>query len=172
MWVTAFLFVCGAALAQTSTSYNLEEHSFNSGGNPFNGATPSSTGFQLSIAAIVPISAHGVSSTSFMLDAGLVGSYPPPVEITGLVFTSVNNFEWDPFPGIGTYNVYRGLIGGFDPSYGACSQTGVITNSASDGPPITSPGLFYLVTTENKLAEEGTKGRNDLGERTGTFCMP
>ena len=172
VWVTAFLFVCGAALAQTSTSFDLEEHSFNSGGNPANGATPSSTSFQLSIDAIGTISAHGLSSTSFMLDAGLVGAYPPPLEVTNLIFTTVSDFEWDPFPGIGTYNVYRGAIGGFDPSYGACAQPGVTTNSASDGSPIISPGFFYLVTTENKLADEGTKGSNDLGERTGTFCMP
>ncbi len=172
VWVTAFLFVGGAAVAQTSSSYNLEEHSLNSGGNPANGATPSSTSFQLSVDAIGTISARGLSSTSFMLDAGFVGAYPPPLEVTNLIFTGVNDFEWDPFPGIGTYNVYRGVIGGFDPSYGACSQTGLTTNSASDGDPISNPGFFYLVTTENRMAEEGTKGSNSLGERTGTFCVP
>ncbi len=172
VWVTAFLFVGGAAVAQTSSSYNLEEHSLNSGGNPANGATPSSTSYQLSIDAIGTINARGLSSASFMLDAGFVGAYPPPVEVINLIFTGNNDFEWDPFPGIGTYNVYRGVIGNFDPGYGACSQTGLTTNSASDGDPISSPGFFYLVTTENRLAEEGTKGSNDLGERTGTFCMP
>ena len=172
VWVTAFLFVGGAALAQTSTSYDLEENSFNSGGNPADGVTASSASFQLSLDAIGDISAHGLSSTSFMLDAGWLGAYPPALEVTNLVFTSVTDFEWNPFPGIGTYNVYRGVIGGFDPSYGACSQTGLTANSASDGDPITSPGFFYLVTTENRLAEEGTKGSNDLGERTGTFCVP
>ena len=114
----ALLLLSGAALAQTSTSYDLEEHSFNSGGNPLNGATPFSTSFQLSIDAIGTISAHGLSSTSFMLDAGLVGAYPPPLEVTNLIFTGVNDFEWDPFPGIGTYNVYRGVIPSFGPSYG------------------------------------------------------
>ena len=172
VWVTTFLLVGGAAMAQTSTSYNLEEHSLNSGGNPANGATPSSTSYQLSIDAIGTINARGLSSASFMLDAGFVGAYPPPVEVINLIFTGNNDFEWDPFPGIGTYNVYRGVIGGFDPNYGACSQPGLTTNSALDGDPITSPGFFYLVTTENRLAEEGTKGSNDLGERTGTFCMP
>ncbi len=172
VWVTAFLFVGGAALAQTSTSYDLEEHSFNSGGNPADGVTASSASFQLSLDAIGMINARGLSSTSFLLDSGFVGAYPPPLEVTNLLFTGVNNFEWDPFPGIGTYNVYRGVIGGFDPGYGACSQTGLTTNSASDGDPISSPGFFYLVTTENRLAEEGTKGSNDLGERTGTYCMP
>ncbi len=168
----ALLLLSGSALAQTSTSYVLEENSFNSGGNPVDGFTASSASFQLSLDAIGDINAHGLSSTSFLLDSGFVGAYPPPLEVINLIFTGVNDFEWDPFPGIGTYNVYRGVIGGFDPGYGACSQTGLTTNSASDGDPITSPGFFYLVTTENRLAAEGTKGSNDLGERTGTFCMP
>ena len=172
VWVTTFLFVGGAALAQTSTNHDLEEHSLNSGGNPANGATPSSTSFQLSVDAIGTISAHGLSSTSFMLDAGFVGAYPPPLEVTNLIFTGVNDFEWDPFPGIGTYNVYRGTIPSFDPDYGSCSQPGLTTNSASDRDPVPSSGFFFLVTTENRLAEEGTKGSNDLGERTGTFCVP
>ena len=172
MWLTAFVLVGGAALAQTSTNYDLEENSFNSGGNPANGATASSTSFLLSIDAIGNLSAHGLSSTGFTLDAGFVGAYPPPVEVTGLVFTSATDFEWDPFAGIGTYNVYRGTISSFDPDYGGCSQPGLTTNSASDGDAVPSPGFFYLVTTENNLLEEGTKGSNDLGERTGTFCVP
>ena len=45
--VAAFVFVVGAALAQTSTNYDLEENSLNSGGNPADGVTASSASFQL-----------------------------------------------------------------------------------------------------------------------------
>jgi len=166
------LFLGAAASAQTSTSYDLAENSFNSGGSPAAGAAASSASYQLSIGAIGTINARGLTSASFALDAGLVGVYPPPLEVTGLVFTSTTDLEWDPFPGIGTYNVYRGPISSFSPSYGSCTQTGLTTNSATDGDTVPPSGFFYLVTAENRLAQEGTKGSNGPGQRLGTFCSP
>jgi len=44
-------------------------------------------------------------------------------------------------------------------------------NATDASIPAAATGYFYLVTAENRLAEEGTKGSNSTGgERLGNVC--
>ena len=108
------------------------------------------------------------------MDAGLVPAYPPPREVTGLVFLDDDTLHWDPEPSVGVYNLYRDTLPALpEGGYGSCDQQGLTTTGATDvaPPPGVGDGYFYLVTAENRLAEEGTKGF-DTGavERQGNAC--
>ena len=75
---------------------------------------------------------------------------------------------------MGHYNLYRDLVSnlsGLD--YGECDQYELPDESATDTDPVSvGDGFFYLVTVENRLGEEGTKGRHSDGsERPNpNFC--
>jgi hypothetical protein len=93
--------------------------------------------------------------------------------VSDLRFTVPTTLVWEPEPSAGRYNLYRaalGTLGGL--AYGACAQqdlTSATTNDATAVP--AGSGLFFLVTVENRLREEGSKGFRSSGtERTGTVC--
>ena len=108
------------------------------------------------------------------MDSGFVSAYPPPGEVESLGFVSKTGLQWDAERSIGAYHVYRDLIAnlrGFD--YGICLQDDLPTPEAEDTEiPPGGDCYFYLVTSENLLGEEGSKGfRSDgVSERQGTIC--
>ena len=181
MWIRAIgagalvLLLSGTALAQTSTSFKLEEHVFNAGGNPAAGMVPTSASFQITLDAIGDgMAATGLSSASFQLDGGFVTGYPPPGEVLGLRFTDLTTLEWNPEGSIGSYSLYRDLLSSLSGlGYGMCQQPFLLveTTTDTDVPAAPGTGFFYLLTAENKLAEEGTKGfHSDTTERMGLAC--
>ena len=168
------LLVCMPALAQTSTSFKLEEHSFNAGGHPEAGSFPTSASFRITLHSVGDaISGRGLSSASFNLDACFSSAYPPPGEVTNLRFSDKDTLEWDSEESVGDYNLYRNLISNINGLlFGACTEeniTGPTTDDVAVVPD--GDGYFYLVTAENRLDEEGTKGfQSDTSEREGTVC--
>jgi hypothetical protein len=97
---------------------------------------------------------------SYKIGGGFVAPYPPPGEVSGLVFSDNQTLVWDPEPSTGIYNLYRDLISSVTGlGYGSCEQQDLPNETAVDpGLPPGDDGYFYLVTVENLLAEEGTKG--------------
>ncbi len=175
--VLAGLLLAGAFLpasAQQSASFRLEEHVFNQGGRPDDGATASSASYRISLDSLGEAAVRrGLSSASFRMDASFVGAHPPPGEVRGVLFTDRTTLTWDPEPSVGVYDVYRdglsALAGG---GYGICWQEDLVGESAADpDAPAAGTGWFYLVTAENRLGEAGTKGRaSDGAERLGDAC--
>ena len=154
------------SLAQQSATYKLTESVFNGGGNPANGTILTSTSYKMSLDAIGDGAiAAGLWGGPYRMDAGFVSAYPPPGETLGLCFTGKQTLTWNPEKSVGTYNLYRDAIpalpGGM---YGLCSQPGLTRETATDtAVPGAGVGYFYLVTAENRLQEEGTKGYRKNG---------
>jgi len=166
------VWIC-PTLAQQSVDYRVEEHVFNAGGHPLGGTVPTSAGFQISLDALGDgITGTSLAGTSFRVDGAFVSAYTPPGEILALRFTDALTLVWNPERSVGHYNIYRGGVGSFLPDYGTCSQPPVFQTTTTDGSaPSPGQGFFYLVTAENRLREEGTKGFDSGGnERTGTVC--
>lgn len=169
------LLAAAPALAQQSASFKLEESTLNEGGSPSGGAFPASASFAVSLDAIGgAVHLAGASSTSYNVDAGFAIAYSPPGETLNLTFTSKTTLAWSPEKSVGDYNVYRGLLSSLPGGYGACLASNVpgeaITDSAT---PPAGEGFFYLVTAENRIEEEGTKGLDSLGvERTNATPCP
>jgi hypothetical protein len=163
-------------LAQTSASYHLNEHTFNDGGQPANGAVSTSASFHLKLDAIGDaVVRSGMTSASFRADGGFVGDYPPPGEVQGLAFTSATSMVWNPEKSVGQYEVYRDFISSLQSGgTGTCFLSGLTAESATDTTvPALGSGLFYLVTARNLLNEEGTKGYKTGGvERPNTLPCP
>jgi hypothetical protein len=162
------------ALAQQSASHRLEEHAFNAGGHPAAGIGPTSASHRLTLGSlgesIAPWTLLGASTG---LAGGFVAAYPPPGEVTDLVFPDKTTLVWNPEPSAGGYNLYRASLDTLDDlTYGACAQQGVASATTTDTTPVAAGnGVFFLVTVENRLGEEGTKGFRAGGvERTGTVC--
>jgi hypothetical protein len=164
------------ALAQTSASYKLEEHTFNAGGHPADGTIMTSASFRMTFDAIGEgIAGGGMSSASFSMDGGFVSAFPPPGEVTNLLFTDDVTLVWDPEKSVGVYNLYRDTLGTLSGmGYGNCEQYDIGDETATDpDTPPTSDGYFYLVTAENRIAEEGTKGYDsDHSERPNPAACP
>jgi hypothetical protein len=165
----------GAALAQSSANHRLTESVFNTGGRPLNGAVASSTSHRVRLDAIGE-SAIGVSlsSASWRVDAGFVDVYRPPGEAKGLRFTDRTTLGWDPEPTVGRYNLYRDAVGTLPGNYGSCFRSSIAGESWTDAAqPPSGNGWFYLVTAENRLEEEGTKGVRSSGvERANPAPCP
>ncbi len=171
----ALALACGSALAQSSASYKLTQFSFDYGGDPNNGGFAASSGYHVKLDAIggAAITA-GLSSSGYHLDGGFVASYPPPGEVRNQIWTDSSTLAWDPEKSVGSYSVYRDLLSALPGTFGACLQSSLITETASDAanPPV-GTGWFYLVTARNALAEEGTKGYKSNGvERTNLLPCP
>ena len=162
------------ALAQTSTSYKLEEHVLNAGGHPSDGAYMSSASFRIKLDSIgEAVVGSGMSSASYGMDASFGAAYPPPGEVPWMWFSDHDTMHWDAEKSAGVYNLYRDLMSNVSGGgYGDCHSAGVSDTTAIDaGTPPGSDGWFYLVTVENRLREEGTKGGDSTGtERLGTVC--
>jgi hypothetical protein len=94
------------------------------------------------------------------MDAGFVGSYPPPGEVLNLRFSNGQTLVWDADRAVGDYALYRSLVSDlYVLDYGGCHEHGITaeTTTDSDAPPSTD-GYYYLVTARNRLFEEGPKG--------------
>ena len=164
--LVSLCLIPGLAMAQQSASFDVREQVLNSGGAPLNGVSPSSPGYRISMLAIGgSIVGLGSSSASFQMDAGFVSGYPAPGEVSNVRFMDEVTLLWDGEHSATSYNRYQGSVTRpFDPGYGACALPAISTNSLAfpDTPP---PGdvLFILLTAENRLSEEGTKGTSSIG---------
>ena len=162
--------------AQQSTNFKLDEHVLNSGGSPVSGtgSSLSSTNFRVRLSSLGEgLIGPALSSASFRVDSGFTQGLLPAGETNGLIFTSQNTLEWNTHLSAGTYNLYRDLhsnLAGF--GFGQCEQQGLAGTGATDVDPVpTGDAFFYLVTVENRLGEEGTKGpQSDGTERLGNTC--
>jgi hypothetical protein len=169
LWIVALvLSFTPALLAQTSPSYKLTESVFNAGGNPAPVLT--STSYQMTLDSVGDsVSGADMSSASFNSSPGFPAAYPPPGEVATVTFTDKTTLVWTPEGSTGTYNLYRGLLSELPlptNEYGDCHTSGITATQATiAGDP--DPGLgvcfIYLVTAENRLAEEGTKGTDSEG---------
>jgi len=163
------------ARAQQSSGYDMREHLFDAGGHPVAGTAMASAGFRITLDAIGGLTAMpAIASASFQMNAGFVSGYPPPSEVTGVRFGPDGvSLAWNIDPAAGTYQVYRdslsALHGG---GTGVCYQQNLMSPGTTDPQPPAS-GFFYLVTSRNRLGEEGTKGYASSGvERLNTLPCP
>jgi hypothetical protein len=168
--IPAFLF------GQQSTSHKLEEHVLNAGGLPLGGTIISSSSHRMTLGAIGQgVSFAAPASANFVMAPGFVTAYPPPGEVLNLRFTDSTTLAWDADPSVGGYNLYEGNIKSpFDTGYGTCATEGITTLSTTvSGEPVPNAGMFFLITAENRLREEGTKGTDDAGlERDNSNPCP
>jgi len=159
--------------AQSSTNYQNQEHTVNSGGKP--APTLASTNYSVTLSSIGDgLSATGMSSTGYSMDGGFPTPYPPPGEVLDLQFTNKTTMGWDPELSVGTYSVYRGLVSGLSSGYGTCLAQGLTSTQANDAEnPSAGQCFFYLITAENRLTEEGTLGnKSDGTPRANTAPCP
>ena len=116
----------------------------------------------------------GMSSTTYRMDASFTSAYPPPGEVADLIFSTHQTLEWDVESSRGVYNLYRDSASNLSGlGYGICEQPELPDEMATDSDvPLAGDAYFYLITVENRLGEEGTKGFQDDGatERQGTVC--
>jgi len=160
------------ALAQESANYKLNEHTFNAGGNPSDGVVLTSASYKITLDAVGDsVSGPNLVSASYNMDGSFVSGYPPPGEILGLFFTDSQTLVWSPEKSIGVYNLYRGLLSSLDGTvYGSCGEPDIIVNTTTDNDPVPDgDGHFYLITAENRLAEEGTRGMDSDGNERPTL---
>lgn len=153
----AALASAGVAMAQSSASFEIKAQAFNAGGQP---VSVGSADFQIRLGSIgESVAAVSLGSASFGLDSGLGVSFSPPGEVTGVRFDDHVTLAWNPEKSSGAYNLYRSLLSAIAPGFGACNQSNLPGETANDAAvPGAGTGFFYLVTAENVLAEEGTKG--------------
>lgn len=163
-------------MAQESASFKLKEHVLNAGGHPEAGTVVASASFEVSLDAIGEGAVSpGLGSASFNMGGGFLSAYPPPEEITGLIFTDKVTLEWDPEKSAGIYNLYRDLRSNLTGlGFGNCEQQELPSTTTMDSDPVpVSDGYFYLVTVENRLDEEGTKGfQTDGTQRNNAAPCP
>lgn len=154
--------------AQTSPHFKLEESVLNAAGHPEAGVVLTSPSFRITLDAFGDaLAASALASPTWQMDEGFVSGYPPPEEVTGVVFGADHTtLSWQPERSVGTYALYRGVVRTFLPTYGVCLQSGMSVGTAGDiqSPPPGS-GFFYLATARNRLGEEGTKGFASSGAR-------
>jgi hypothetical protein len=153
------------AVAQQSANFKLTEFTLNAGGDPLNGSSAASPSWKISLDALGDaILGVGTSSASWHMDSGFVDVYRSAGEVQKVRWTSSTLLNWDPEKSVGVYNLYRDLIGNLPGAFGNCFQSSVTGESWTDA---SIPGLntawFYLVTAENRLSEEGTKGYSTGG---------
>ena len=119
---------------------------------------------------------NGLSSASYSMGGGFGEAYPPPGEVANLAFLSDDQtLEWDPEKSAGIYNLYRDLLSGLSGDPGQCHESSIAsaTTTDTDVPVSAGDGFFYLVTVENRLGEEGTKGFDSgAGERGNSSPCP
>jgi hypothetical protein len=160
------------ALAQSSSSYRVEESVFNYGGHPSQGTAPASVNYRISSGSIGEnMVATSLASASYGIDSGFGSAYRPPGVIMDLRFISDDVLQWTAHRAAGSYNLYRDDLSGIG-GYGSCFQPGLSSPSASDTEaPLSGAGFFYLATVRNRLHEEGGKGWDSSGVmRLGTWC--
>jgi hypothetical protein len=173
---TVVVLVVGSTVhAQSSASYKLQEQTINAGGNPASGSVLESASYRVRLDSIGDgVASPGLSSASYEHDAGFVMSYAPPGEVQELrLGPDKVTLVWTPERSVGSYNVYRDLVSALgELDYGVCLVQEISGETTSDtGIPSSGSGYFYLLTAENRLEEEGTKGFASSGAaRLGTTC--
>jgi len=165
------------ALAQTSASYDMKAHVVHEGGNPFQGVVLTSGGFRMTLDAVGQgLFAGPLGSASFAMGVGFVAPYPAPGEVRGLtLLADRKTLTWLPEGAADHYNVYRDQLQTLPGPYGICWASPLPSTTAIDNavPGSGAAGLFYLVTSENVLDEEGTKGLTSAGaERANPAPCP
>jgi len=170
------LGIGSVARAQSSASYRLEEQALNAGGQPVNAVVSTSLGYRLALDSIGDaLTSRELSSPSYRLTAGFAGRYPPPGEIGGLeILHDGQTLAWSWEHASTAFNVYRGALSTLPGGYGDCALARVAGTSWTD-PFVPTPGAgsFYLVTGENLLWQEGTKGFASSGaERANPSPCP
>ena len=130
-----FVALAGAATAQQSTSYKLEESHFNAGGTPIGGNSASSPSFLISMDSLGDgVGGGSIASASFSIDSGFGAAYAPPGEVDGLRFSDKTTLEWNPEYTLGVYNLYRDLISNLTGlGFGNCQQQDLTSPGTSDG---------------------------------------
>jgi len=154
--------------AQESATFKIDSYTFNAGGRPISGVVAESTSFRLSLESIADaVLGSGLTSPGFVVDGGLVGSFPPPREVTNLRFSDTTTLVWDADASVGDYALYQGLVASpFDAGYGICAQPPpaiTVPSTTVASVPATGHALFYLMTARNRLTEESTKGFTSSG---------
>jgi hypothetical protein len=178
-----WLLLGGVCLAQTSASFSLEEHVLNAGGAPGAGIELASASFHMTLASIGDaVAMTGLASASFQAELGFDVAFLPPGEVAAgcsglagscLVFLDPQTLVWPPEKSAGVYNLYRDRIQNLTSlNYGGCASQHLPLPMATVSETVApGDGYFYLVTVENRLGEEGTKGFRHGGiEREGTVC--
>jgi len=172
------LVVSVPARAQSSASHQVEGATLNAGGRPSGGMIAQSPSHRITL-DVVGADLPGVdaSSAGFRLTGGFGGTYAPPSEVQAAAFTGggpTPALTWAPMPAAGVYDVYRGATGTLPGAFGSCLAANVTTTSYTDfAAPASRAGFFYLVTGENRLGEEGTKGSQSNGPpRTSSPACP
>jgi len=122
-----------------------------------------SLGFQKG-AEIRNITTSGLTNTPFTAVIPDRALCPAPGEVQNQIWTSNTTMVWDHEASVGAYELYRDLVSTLPGGFGACQQSAIATEMASDAsnPPV-GAGWFYLVTARNALHEEGTKGFQSSG---------
>jgi hypothetical protein len=169
------LGVIAPAAAQTSASYKLQETSIDNGGDPRGGTPLTSAHFHISLDAIGDgIVGSGLMSASFHADAGFLARYEPAGQVMNLRFTNATTLQWNPEPSASRYEAYRGALSSQPGTFGTCFASALASETTTDvSIPSTGNGFFYLVTARNRLAEEGTKGKQSNGiERANPLPCP
>lgn len=160
--------------AQSAGNYVQDEHIFNEGGNPLQGQVLASTNFIITLDAVgQSLGLTELSGSSFQMQAGFVPAYPPPLETLNLKFVTKTQMIWDHEKSVGTYNIYRGNGDNFAP-FGACMSKSLPSENGQDSEiPAPNQFFYYLVTAENQIEEEGTKGyESDGTERINAAPCP
>lgn len=167
---TCVVSIPAPALAQSSASYKLGEHVFNAGGRPTEAVVSTSASYRLTLDSLgESVAGDTLAGASYQLEGGLASTYPPPGEVDGLeVLGDLQTLTWSWEPASTAYNVYTGLLSTLPGDYGACAVSRVAGASWGD-PALPAPGTgaFYLVTGENRLRQEGTKGQASSGAARG-----
>jgi hypothetical protein len=159
-------------MAQSSANFEIKAQALNAGGQP---VTVGSADFQIRLGSIGDsLAAVALGSASFGLDSGFGLSFSPPGEVTGVRFDDHVTLAWNPEKSTGAYNLYRNLLSAISPGFGACNQSNLPAETATDADvPGAGTGFFYLVTAENVLDEEGTKGfQSSTVERANAAPCP
>ncbi len=176
MIVVMALLAPGAVLAQSSASYRLQEHALNAGGRPMDAVVSTSASFRLTLDSIdEPIARRGLWGMSYILDGGMTPTYGPPGEVEGLdVLGDLQTLVWSFEPASDAYNLYSGSLSTLPGMYGGCAASRVGgTTTVDPSLPAPGDGLFYIVTGENRLRQEGTKGLTSVGaERANPAPCP
>lgn len=169
------LLISGA-IAQESASFQVTESNWNAGGHPHDGVVLASSRFRVTLDGIGESAPPtSMRSASYAVMLGFVGQFPSPGEVVGLEFPDAVSLAWAPERSAGIYNVYRDDLGALSGGgYGACWQAGLVAPATTDPQaPASGQGAFYLVTVENRLGEESTKGwASDGTERSNTAPCP
>jgi len=147
-------------------AFKIESSAFNAGGHPDDGTILTSSSYRMTLDALGDSAgAVALGSASWRMDAGLSPGYGPPGEVMNLRFDDATTLHWDAKPSAVLYHVYDG---------DTCVPPDLAQTTATISAIPAPGGLFtYLVTAENTLGEEGTRGYwSDHTERPNPNACP